>query len=364
MAVVDINGIKLTGSPGAVIVAAYNSTESDKGVADYVCTGSNDQIVIQQAIDSLSEKGGTVYLATGDYMLDGWSYDSNGYKCALCIKNGYQRSVKITGMSYPVRKVNSHDIANSAILRLTDTAIEALAGTETRVSVIGYGGNSRVYPAYVLEVANLGVNLADNQHPIIAIDGKFFSAMFVENVMCAITANAFTSGDGGNDYDYPVDGCIAIRGLEGSNFGAGYRMKNIFVFGYGVAYDINGEHLIAEQLGCRFCNYSYRFGYDATIGYNYHDLTLINCCHEHCSRYPAFLTSDSYKQAINFYDYNVEHATTGRFATVSLATEATNGKNCGRIYFTVSKNSGNASGNFFESGSGSAFTVVNTAYPS
>lgn len=368
MSIYNIDGEVLDGAKTAnsVTVAASNSTQSDKGCADYICTGTNDGLIIQNAIDSLSSKGGTVYLATGDYYLDTWQYVSGSIKNALSIKSGTQRAVKISGMSFPMRKNNSHDLTNTAILRLTSTAISALSGSETRVSVIGYGGSSRTYPAYTLNVENIGITFADNQHPIIAVDGKFFSAMLVKNVFCGIDTVNYTGTDGAVDYDYPIENCIAIRGLEGSNFGAGYRISNCFVWGFGTAYLLNGEHLIAEQLGCRFCNYSYKFGYDHTIGTMVHDNTLINCCHEFCSRFPAFYGSNSKLQAINFYDYNAEDDSSSQFKTIARATEETQGAYRGRVYYTCAGTGSFANNNneFFASGSGANFEVKNTAFPS
>lgn len=52
------------------VVAAFN-TPAGSGHADYVCTGSNDQGVINQAINDLGTKGGTVYLAEGTYNISG-----------------------------------------------------------------------------------------------------------------------------------------------------------------------------------------------------------------------------------------------------------------------------------------------------
>lgn len=369
MSAYNLNGNNITNAFDTVFIAASNSNTADKIKANYICSGVNDETTIQAAIDSLTD-GGCVYLATGDYYLDGWSYDSGGYKDAICVKNGTQREIRISGMTFPMRKTNSHDILGTAHLHLTATAISSLSGTESRVSVIGYGGSSRVYPGYVLNVRNMAITLADNQHAITAIDGKFFSAMFAENIFFNIETTTYSGTDDGNDYTYPVEACVALRGLDGSNFGAGYRVSNCFAWGYGTAYLFNGEHLIAEQLGCRFCNFSYKFGDGNTAGADCHDLTLLNCCHEFCSRFPAFFNYRSgqanKKQAINFYDYNVEDSSEGQFATVALATEEADNSYCGRVYYTVTSAStwNNIDKPFFADGSGSRFIVVNTAYPS
>lgn len=359
MALYDFNGDLVQSDSNSFIVkvAAFNSTDRDRQAADYVCSGQNDQTVIQQAVDSLSTKGGVVQLANGDYSIDGWSVNTSSVKTAIAVKSGTQRSIKITGMSFPIRKINSHDLTNSAILRVSATALSSLTGSET-ASVIGYDGTSRSYPSYVLDCENIGICLADNQHKVTAINGKYFSAMFVKNAMFGIDTSSYSGIDGGDDYDIPVDGCVAIRGLDGSNFGAGYRLSNCFAFGFGVAYDLCGEHLIAEQLGCRFCKYSYRFRYNNSVGANYHDQTLINCCHEICMYYPKFYTTSS--QAVNFYDYNTEDLGTGKFALVERATEETPGSGRGRVYYTAGSPYAPGNGSFFETGNGANFDVKNT----
>lgn len=55
--------------PSAFVVAASNSTSLAKLSADYVCTGSGDDITINTALAALPSNGGTVTLAPGDYYL-------------------------------------------------------------------------------------------------------------------------------------------------------------------------------------------------------------------------------------------------------------------------------------------------------
>ena len=50
-----------------VIVAASNADDRSKAGVDYVCTGTDDNTVIQRAIDSLPSCGGTVYLTEGTF---------------------------------------------------------------------------------------------------------------------------------------------------------------------------------------------------------------------------------------------------------------------------------------------------------
>lgn len=59
--------LKIVGADIGVTVAANNSSAKDKANADYVCSGSSDEVQIQAAIDSLPATGGTIRLAAGQY---------------------------------------------------------------------------------------------------------------------------------------------------------------------------------------------------------------------------------------------------------------------------------------------------------
>ena len=52
-------------SEHVIKVAAYNSPASIQANADYLCDGTDDQVEIQAAIDSLTSGGGTVELSEG-----------------------------------------------------------------------------------------------------------------------------------------------------------------------------------------------------------------------------------------------------------------------------------------------------------
>lgn len=49
------------------VIAANNSSELSKTGADYVCSGVNDDVQIQAAIDALPPSGGKVYMEAGEY---------------------------------------------------------------------------------------------------------------------------------------------------------------------------------------------------------------------------------------------------------------------------------------------------------
>lgn len=352
----NLNSIQFS---NIINISAFDSSESDKNNAQFVCSGTHDELTIQSAIDLLPE-GGEIVLANGTYNIDGFAFVNDNYKVAFGITGTEQRDIIIRGTNQPTRKINSTLFTNTAIINVTQTALDSITGEETRVSIIGYNGTERLYPYFSIDLRNLGLMFADNQHKLIAIDAKYFSACKIENVFCGVDAGTASMG-GVAEYELPNVDFIAIRGLDGANFGAGYRITNCFVFGFGVAYDINGEHLIMEQCGTRFCDYTYRFGHDS-FG-NIHDITLINCCHELSRRFPVFLNGSG--QAISLINYNAEIYpwSSSRFHHISKAIEDTNGANCGDITYTI-MDSGhdvpqNWNGKFFENGSGKNFTARN-----
>lgn len=57
-------------APIRIIVAASDSTDIEKKAAKYVCSGVNDEQVLQAAIDSLAGRGGTIHLCRGTYHID------------------------------------------------------------------------------------------------------------------------------------------------------------------------------------------------------------------------------------------------------------------------------------------------------
>lgn len=63
---VKING-RVPAKKGATVVVGNTSAGHTKEDCDFLCTGTNDDVTIQKAIDSI--KGGTIYLLEGEYNL-------------------------------------------------------------------------------------------------------------------------------------------------------------------------------------------------------------------------------------------------------------------------------------------------------
>ena len=54
-----------------IIIAASNSSLAGRNGADFVCTGINDQIMINSAISALPTAGGSILLLEGTYNMTG-----------------------------------------------------------------------------------------------------------------------------------------------------------------------------------------------------------------------------------------------------------------------------------------------------
>ena len=57
-----------------IIIAAANSALPDKEKADFICSGRNDEAVINRAIGKLTG-GGTLQLLDGDYFIEDFSQE-------------------------------------------------------------------------------------------------------------------------------------------------------------------------------------------------------------------------------------------------------------------------------------------------
>lgn len=360
--------------PSTKIVAAYNSSIFDKQIADYVCDGVNDEVEIQKALNYFADISGTVILCNGNYNIDSL-YDTGNAelgKFGLYIsKSSVNHSVIIKGMNHPNR-VKTYGVGVSPTLRLSDAVYDALADDE-KVTILGalptnLANPSRTYPNLNLTIENLAINVKGNQKAIIMIDGTYCSNMRIDYFMCSPDSDQGTAYNGtGKDFKTtPNEGCIGIRTLLGQNFGTGYYINNCFIWGMYVAYDIGGEHLIAQNCGCRLCYYSFRFNGFGNPNLNAHPLTLINCCEESCKASMYFCTGTK-NQSVNIVDYNMEiRMNEGAWGRETLAIEETPGSFCGNLTFLANEEDYTNRGSFafWEDGSGINILTRNLAHKS
>lgn len=93
--------------------------------ADFVCTGKNDELVIQQAIDKAVVENSNVMLLNGVYNIDSFNnyYNDKGPDTAVCFPNVW-REIKVVGENheYGFRK----SFNNGVVLYVTESALESM----------------------------------------------------------------------------------------------------------------------------------------------------------------------------------------------------------------------------------------------
>ena len=342
--------------PATVIVAANDSSNEDKKIADYICDGKNDEIEIQKAINFFSSKSGQVILCNGNYYIDSFYSDDQYGKFGLYVPNPKtNHDLILRGISHPNR-VDTYRIGIGATINLGVDAYNSLGDSE-KLTLFGALGPI-TYPNLNITIENIGFNTPGTSKKITVINLQYFANARIDFVHMGLFNNVSPSPTPNSEY-------IGIRGLPGWNFGAGYFIRNCFLYGFGVAFDIGGEHLIMEDCGCRFCDITYRFNaYDSPSKMS-HPQTIINCCEEECVRSMYFCRSST-KQTITFIDFNIEERPSEypNFPRRIKAVEEEGGNYRGIITYTANyENYINSNDiDFWENGSGVGFKTVNTAH--
>lgn len=339
-------------------IAASNSNKYEKLYADYVCFGTNDEKIIQKAIDELyALGGGTVKLSSGIFNIGSFTLSSDGIYRAITLPSGDKRyTIDIVGQSqmtgekdsssiYGTRLFVSQDVLNSIDTSKQYEIISALPSTNS--------------PNNVIHLTELEVRLATNQKPVVCIDLFNFGRARLDRIKCIAYTNTNAS------LIKAVEGCIGIRMLNGSNNGQENNFNSCGCSGFYEAYQIGGEHVVMNNCSAIKNVYGYTFGnYTYQRAFN-HAITLINCCDERDVNLPYF-HSNTGTQRINLIDFCIERvaAATPGGVLGKLATESKNGMFSGDITFTVmDKTATNVTNiSFFEKANGKNFKVRNSIH--
>lgn len=356
-----------------IVVAASNSAQADKDVALYVCDGTNDEVAIQKAVNAAR---GRVILAKGDYYIDAFP-NSEGYGVSSAVHFGAsaQQNISVIGAGEGSCRKNgaANEITGGAIIHVSSACYAGLSGsTQYAIFASVSSGVARKYPWTKVNIENIGFVIPDNQKKIICIDGWMMSSLSIKNILAMAIADASSA----STLKIPVDGCIGIRGMQGSNFGMYNRWESSFVWGFYEGYAVSGEHLIGVDLGSRYCNYGFTFNRKANgTGAWLHPITLINCCDECNFNMPVFGNNGesgksdglSGRQTINLIDFNLEWMSSYYAKGGAYATELNPGFTFGEISYTVQtgyggNNKNSVSTKFWADGSGENVKTVNRAH--
>lgn len=356
---------------GYKLIAAHNSTNDEKAAADFICTGSHDEVTIKKAFDSLSPFE-DLRFAKGEYIIEAFFTAPDSQEdCIICMpydSSMHHRHRIYCEGGFPTKTasdaMNIGTLTNTARLVISQTCYDNLDAAK-QYSIIRCASNngSLAYTKNAIEVSGMSFILPGNQKNIICIDGKFGSQIIVRDCCGRATDTSDPSSQ-----TIGADGNIFIRGVQGSNFGYGNIVESCFVWGFGVGYQLSGEHLVCRDLGTRFCNYGYFFnGYDSWYGGFRHPMVLINCCDECSYNLPKFGKNGDTKQSITLIEFNIERFAQYTAKGGDLAKELYPGTWRGEITYTMVSASGSQNPNdvttpfWAADGSGIGIVTRNTA---
>lgn len=312
---------------------------------DFNCTGKNDELVIQSAIEKAIETNSNIMLLNGVYHIDGFNnyYNDDGPDTAICFPNKW-REIKFIGENaeYGLHK----KFNNGATLFVS---AEALKGIVNETDVIR-GGWSRVgcQNGSSLYMENIAVVLADNQHKIRCIDLRRTDRPELKNITLISYGDLMSESSGyglGTPPPVPAKGCIGLTMTDGSN-NSYSNYTNVQTYGFDEGIQVGGEHVVCINCGAAVGRYGFTFGnYEANCGSN-HPITLINCMDERNINMPLFnMCGDSDgnggrlkgRQEVTLISFNMERVRSktpgGKLG--DLMREVVPGMWCGSIDFTL-----------------------------
>lgn len=339
-------------------IAASNSNKYEKLCADYVCFGTNDEKIIQKAIDELyALGGGTVKLSSGIFNIGGFTLSSDGIYRAITLPSGDKRyTIDIVGQSQMTGEKDSSSIYGTRLF-VSQDALNSI-DTSKQYEVISALPSTNS-PNNVIHLTEFEVRLATNQKPVVCIDLFNFGRARLDRIKCIAYTNTNAS------LIKAVKGCIGIRMLNGSNNGQENNFNSCGCSGFYEAFQVGGEHVVMNNCSAIKNVYGYTFGnYTYQRAFN-HAITLINCCDERDVNLPYF-NSNTGTQRVNLIDFCIERYASATPGGVlgSLAKESKNGMFSGDISFTVMDDSATNVVNipFFEKGNGKNFKVRNSIH--
>lgn len=321
-----------------VFVAAHDSPAKDQMRADYICTGTNDELVIQQAVkDQKIRYGGTLQLLDGTYYIDSFpNTDSDGNHVAILF-GGYAydnaRVLDVTGTT----RNKGYNSEWGVSIHVTSTAIAAMNNTDTYVIFKGINTRPSLYPDYTfvntVNFYKMNIYIGDAEKKMVGIDMTYFAASFLEDIQ-VWTESYNAKRMNHQKPPTPVDGSVGIKTMNGSNDMCRVRWSFVSCCGMHKGFVINSvDHLI--MMNCAACRCVYGFYF--VNGTPKATLTLISCIDEGCVHLPYFggrghITALSF--AVERFDYRY-YPDDPAGNTEFYAQEATPGNWIGTIEYTI-----------------------------
>ena len=270
-----------------VYVAASNSTEEVKRNADFVCENKHDERVLQKAIDTCIKKNKNLYLFNGIYRIDGfYDFGDGGPHAAICFPRSHREFI-FKGQNHEYGFQRRYD--NGVVLYVSEEALNSIEGEPVDVLRGGWTDKG-IQNGSNLNIENVAVILANNQHPIRCVDLRRTDRVEVKNVSLISYGDAIAEKSQvglGVPPPVPAEGCIGLTMTDGSNYNYS-NYTNVQTWGFDEGIQVGGEHVVCINCGATIGRYGFTFGnYESNCGLN-HPITLINCLDERNIHLPLF----------------------------------------------------------------------------
>lgn len=268
------------------------STASDelKSGADFACTGSHDEITIQQAIDKAAKENKNILLANGIYRIDGFhDFGDGGPLAALCFPNNRREYIfKGQNSAYSGADGVQFYLSRAALDTIEDREYDANANDPAKnppdvIRTTWLPKGISAGSALVLE--NIRISLSHNKKPIRCVDLRRCDRIEVKNLK--LSAIRDMNAGFGKPPTVPIEGCIGLTATDGSN-NSYANFTDVGACGFYEGIQLSGEHVVLINCNAIMCYYGYTFGnYGISCGAN-HPITLINCMDERNVCLPLF----------------------------------------------------------------------------
>ena len=330
---------------GYVTVAASTGTNESKECADLVCTGKNDELTIQKAIELSAEQNKNVYLFNGIYNIDAfYDFSDGGPMAAICVPRMH-REIQIKGQNHEYGFQKQY--RNGVVLYVSDEALCKICD-ETDV-LRGAWSLNGIQNGSSLNLENVAIVLANNQHPLRCIDLRRVDRVEAKNISLISYGDLIAEDSKVGLHEtppLPARDCIGLTMTDGSNYNYS-NYTNLQTWGFDEGIQVGGEHVVCINCGATIGRYGFTFGnYESNCGSN-HPITLINCMDERNVNLPYFgkWCGDGDgkggriigRQEVTFVSFNIERLASKTPGGVlgDLMREEIPGSWCGNIDFTA-----------------------------